>query len=177
MKFELKWKRRKRKSILIKSTYADLFKCHRKTLGIILRPILCFTFSLFWATKKARRKEGTRRRKKSNILQPQFNYSRVKLVTKKRQRVNKKHGKRKKKKGIMSSYVYGASVFFVSVLCYYNSLHCGFVFDDISAIKENRDLRPHTPLRNIFLNDFWGTPIHRVSTKHTCTHAYRSSAH
>jgi hypothetical protein len=46
--------------------------------------------------------------------------------------------------------------------CYYNSLHCSFVFDDISAIKDNRDLRPHTPLKNIFLNDFWGTPMHKV---------------
>ncbi len=56
----------------------------------------------------------------------------------------------------MTSYVYGAIVFLVSILCYYNTLSCGFVFDDISAIKENRDLRPHTPLKNIFFNDFWG---------------------
>lgn len=47
------------------------------------------------------------------------------------------------------------------VICYYNSLQCGFVFDDISAIKDNRDLRPHMPIKNIFLNDFWGTPIHK----------------
>lgn len=48
------------------------------------------------------------------------------------------------------------------MVCYYNSLQCGFVFDDISAIKDNRDLRPHMPLKNIFFNDFWGTPIHKV---------------
>ncbi|KAH1026905.1 hypothetical protein HUJ05_000501 [Dendroctonus ponderosae] len=48
------------------------------------------------------------------------------------------------------------------VACYYNSLHCDFVFDDISAIKENRDLRPHTPLKNLFFNDFWGTPMHKM---------------
>lgn len=68
------------------------------------------------------------------------------------------------KKGItiMTSYVYGATVVLVSILCYYNSLNCGFVFDDISAIKENRDLRPHSPLKNIFFNDFWGTPMHKV---------------
>ncbi|KAL1110182.1 hypothetical protein AAG570_008259 [Ranatra chinensis] len=52
-------------------------------------------------------------------------------------------------------------IFFICLLCYYNSCNCGFVFDDISAIKENRDLRPHTPLRNVFLNDFWGTPMHK----------------
>ncbi|XP_014223794.1 transmembrane and TPR repeat-containing protein CG4050 [Trichogramma pretiosum] len=44
---------------------------------------------------------------------------------------------------------------------YLNSLGCGFVFDDISAIKENRDLRSHTPLKNVFFNDFWGTPMHK----------------
>lgn len=55
-------------------------------------------------------------------------------------------------------------ILIISLLCYSNSLNCGFVFDDISAIKENRDLRPHVPLKNIFLNDFWGTPIHKVGT-------------
>ncbi|XP_049928438.1 protein O-mannosyl-transferase TMTC3 isoform X1 [Epinephelus moara] len=43
--------------------------------------------------------------------------------------------------------------------CYWNSLLCGFVFDDVSAILDNKDLRPVTPLRNLFLNDFWGTPM------------------
>ncbi|ALC41109.1 CG4050 [Drosophila busckii] len=47
------------------------------------------------------------------------------------------------------------------VLCYYNSTQCGLVFDDISAIRDNKDLRPSTPLRNVFLNDFWGTPMHK----------------
>uniref|UniRef100_A0A3Q1FBX1 Protein O-mannosyl-transferase TMTC3 n=1 Tax=Acanthochromis polyacanthus TaxID=80966 RepID=A0A3Q1FBX1_9TELE len=43
--------------------------------------------------------------------------------------------------------------------CYWNSLSCGFVFDDVSAILDNKDLRPSTPVRNLFLNDFWGTPM------------------
>ncbi|XP_059392822.1 protein O-mannosyl-transferase TMTC3-like isoform X1 [Carassius carassius] len=43
--------------------------------------------------------------------------------------------------------------------CYWNSLLCGFVFDDVSAILDNKDLRPTTPLKNLFLNDFWGTPM------------------
>lgn len=47
--------------------------------------------------------------------------------------------------------------------CYWNSLSCGFVFDDVSAILDNKDLRPNTPLRNLFLNDFWGTPMAEVS--------------
>ncbi|XP_023239348.1 transmembrane and TPR repeat-containing protein CG4050-like [Centruroides sculpturatus] len=47
--------------------------------------------------------------------------------------------------------------------CYFNALECDFVFDDMSAIRDNKDLRPTTPLCNIFLNDFWGTPIQKVS--------------
>lgn len=47
--------------------------------------------------------------------------------------------------------------------CYWNSLSCGFVFDDVSAILDNKDLRPSTPLRSLFLNDFWGTPMAEVS--------------
>ncbi|XP_055011548.1 protein O-mannosyl-transferase TMTC3 [Boleophthalmus pectinirostris] len=45
------------------------------------------------------------------------------------------------------------------VACYWNSLSCGFVFDDVSAILDNKDLRPSTPIKNLFLNDFWGTPM------------------
>ncbi|XP_036373886.1 protein O-mannosyl-transferase TMTC3 isoform X2 [Megalops cyprinoides] len=47
----------------------------------------------------------------------------------------------------------------VVIGCYWNSLSCGFVFDDVSAILDNKDLRPSTPLKNLFLNDFWGTPM------------------
>ncbi|XP_055946198.1 protein O-mannosyl-transferase Tmtc3-like [Argiope bruennichi] len=45
------------------------------------------------------------------------------------------------------------------VLCYRNSLTGDLVFDDLVAIRDNRDLRPHTPLANLFRNDFWGTPL------------------
>ncbi|XP_067123491.1 protein O-mannosyl-transferase Tmtc3-like isoform X2 [Centruroides vittatus] len=45
--------------------------------------------------------------------------------------------------------------------CYFNALECDFVFDDMSAIRDNKDLRPTTPLCNIYLNDFWGTPIQK----------------
>ncbi|XP_032378797.1 protein O-mannosyl-transferase TMTC3 [Etheostoma spectabile] len=43
--------------------------------------------------------------------------------------------------------------------CYWNSLSCGFAFDDVSAILDNKDLRPSTSLHNLFRNDFWGTPM------------------
>ena len=60
----------------------------------------------------------------------------------------------------MSSLYIAISV--VICLCYFNALHCGFVFDDNSAIGDNRDLRPTTPIQNLFWNDFWGTPMHKV---------------
>ncbi|VVC91723.1 unnamed protein product [Leptidea sinapis] len=61
----------------------------------------------------------------------------------------------------------GAILILACILVYHNCLYCGFVFDDISAIKENRDLRPQTPISNIFLNDFWGTPIHKVGKNYS----------
>lgn len=50
-----------------------------------------------------------------------------------------------------------------ALAAYSNAPQCGFVFDDISAVKDNKDLRPHTPLANLFANDFWGTPMAKVS--------------
>ncbi|XP_054720816.1 protein O-mannosyl-transferase Tmtc3-like [Uloborus diversus] len=46
-------------------------------------------------------------------------------------------------------------------LCYLGALECGFVFDDVSAIQENQDLRPTTPWSNLLANDFWGTPMYK----------------
>ncbi len=57
----------------------------------------------------------------------------------------------------------------VATAAYWNALQCGFVFDDISAIKDNKDLRPHTPLSNLFFNDFWGTLMTKVRTLSTTT--------
>jgi hypothetical protein len=52
---------------------------------------------------------------------------------------------------------------------YWNALSCEFVFDDITAIVDNKDLRPHVPLRNLLANDFWGTPM----TKEQSHKSYR----
>ncbi|XP_076332869.1 protein O-mannosyl-transferase Tmtc3-like isoform X2 [Tachypleus tridentatus] len=49
----------------------------------------------------------------------------------------------------------------LAVVVYYNSLGGELVFDDVAAIQDNRDVRPHNPLYNLFVNDFWGTPIHK----------------
>ncbi|GFU34005.1 protein O-mannosyl-transferase TMTC3 [Trichonephila clavipes] len=35
------------------------------------------------------------------------------------------------------------------------------VFDDLAAVRDNRDLRAHSPLVNLLRNDFWGTPLHK----------------
>lgn len=64
--------------------------------------------------------------------------------------------------GVPARGALAAIVAVTALAVYFNSLGCGFVFDDISAIKDNRDLRPHTPLKNVFYNDFWGTPMHKV---------------
>jgi hypothetical protein len=45
------------------------------------------------------------------------------------------------------------------VICYINSLDGGFVFDDSEAIINNEDLKPETPILNLFYNDFWGTRL------------------
>jgi len=33
------------------------------------------------------------------------------------------------------------------------------VYDDNAAIALNADIRPETPLRQIWMNDFWGVPL------------------
>ena len=63
---------------------------------------------------------------------------------------------------MLRRWVYYGCLTAAVAICYYNALHCDFVFDDVSAVKDNRDLRPHTPLSNLLYNDFWGTPMEKV---------------
>lgn len=62
-------------------------------------------------------------------------------------------------------------------ICYHNALECGFVFDDMSAIRDNKDLRPTTPISNLWWDDFWGTPIDKEqshkSYRPLCVLTYR----
>ena len=55
----------------------------------------------------------------------------------------------------------------VAVAVFYNSLQCGLVFDDESAVKNNKDLRPE--LRSwwdLLQHDFWGATLtHKESHK------------
>lgn len=55
-----------------------------------------------------------------------------------------------------------AAIFAACIIVYYNALECGFVFDDVSAVKDNADIRPETPLSDLFVHDFWGTPMIEV---------------
>lgn len=57
-------------------------------------------------------------------------------------------------------------VFTISIICFGNSINGEFVFDDSEAVINNLDLKPDTPLSNIFKNDFWGTRLtHNSSHK------------
>ncbi|XP_020791909.1 protein O-mannosyl-transferase TMTC4 isoform X2 [Boleophthalmus pectinirostris] len=47
----------------------------------------------------------------------------------------------------------------VALLCFINSYDGEFVFDDSEAIVNNKDLRPTTPLSNLWKNDFWGSNL------------------
>lgn len=51
------------------------------------------------------------------------------------------------------------TVALVALLCFINSYDGEFVFDDSEAIVNNKDLRPTTPLNNIWRNDFWGSNL------------------
>ncbi|XP_023260330.1 transmembrane and TPR repeat-containing protein 4 isoform X2 [Seriola lalandi dorsalis] len=51
------------------------------------------------------------------------------------------------------------TVALVALLCFINSYDGEFVFDDSEAIVNNKDLKPATPLNNIWTNDFWGSNL------------------
>lgn len=50
-------------------------------------------------------------------------------------------------------------VFFFAVACFVNSYQGDFVFDDSEAILSNNDLKPETPLSDLFVHDFWGSKL------------------
>ncbi|XP_060516972.1 protein O-mannosyl-transferase TMTC4 [Cylas formicarius] len=47
----------------------------------------------------------------------------------------------------------------LAFVCYCNTLWGTFVFDDSEAIIKNKDVKPDSPIAQIFENDFWGTNI------------------
>ncbi|XP_041453072.1 protein O-mannosyl-transferase TMTC3-like [Lytechinus variegatus] len=56
---------------------------------------------------------------------------------------------------------YSAGLLALVFACYSNSLSCGFVFDDVKAVVENRDLHPESSIFDLFSNDFWGMPMNK----------------
>ncbi|XP_061165733.1 protein O-mannosyl-transferase TMTC4-like [Saccostrea echinata] len=50
-------------------------------------------------------------------------------------------------------------VFLFAITCFVNSYHGDFVFDDSEAILSNNDLKPETPLSDLFVHDFWGNKL------------------
>ena len=90
---------------------------------------------------------------------------------------------------------------------YLNSLHGEFVFDDLIAVVDNKDVQPETPLSDVFSHDFWGqnledwqarptpgaaedpqqsTPLHVLLSRersrvprfvHACQHVRRAQSH
>ena len=72
---------------------------------------------------------------------------------------------------------YQVLITLASFICFYNSLENDLVHDDIFAIKNNKDIRPETPLWNIFANDFWGRnlldPKSHKSYRPLCTLTFR----
>ena len=67
--------------------------------------------------------------------------------------------------GKHSFHIYSAILCVTVAVCYLKALDCGFCFDDVSAIIDNKDLRPRTPIINLFWNDFWGTPMRMVGNE------------
>ncbi|XP_048247495.1 protein O-mannosyl-transferase TMTC4-like [Haliotis rufescens] len=65
----------------------------------------------------------------------------------------------------LSFSVASVLVFCLAVLCFANSHDAGFVYDDLRAIINNRDLIPETPLTAIFAHDFWGQELDEKSHK------------
>ena len=56
-------------------------------------------------------------------------------------------------------------VFVLSVLCFCVSYDGDFLFDDVRAVTENKDVLPETPLSEVFRNDYWGQRM-TSSTSH-----------
>lgn len=57
-----------------------------------------------------------------------------------------------------------AMVVVIAVLSYLNSLNGDFVHDDIPAIVTNPDVTGSSTLKQLLLNDFWGTPMGDVNS-------------
>ena len=62
--------------------------------------------------------------------------------------------------------VRGAAVLcaIVAIVVYFNTLDCGFCYDDFVAISGNGDVLGKNPWNALLWNDFWGRPIQSVTS-------------
>ena len=61
-----------------------------------------------------------------------------------------------------------SAAFLLSLACYLNSLsgELPVVHDDISAVRDNQDLRSSTPFAQLHRDDFWGEPMRSGAVSH-----------
>ncbi|KAI5643540.1 hypothetical protein NE865_04342 [Phthorimaea operculella] len=64
----------------------------------------------------------------------------------------------------VSDFAIYSMVVATAVLSYVNSLNGDFVHDDIPAIVTNGDVTGRNSLKQLFLDDFWGTPMADVNS-------------
>ena len=57
----------------------------------------------------------------------------------------------------LSDTVMLAVILLVAIGVSYNTVYGDFVFDDERGVVKNMDLRPTTPLLDLFKHDFWGS--------------------
>ena len=58
-----------------------------------------------------------------------------------------------------SKYVCQLIIGTIALICYINSVHGDFAFDDTEAVLSNKDVNPKTPLSEVFSDDFWGNNL------------------
>ncbi|KAK3095523.1 hypothetical protein FSP39_015624 [Pinctada imbricata] len=59
----------------------------------------------------------------------------------------------------LSYHTSAVIVFVLAVGCFINSYNGDFVFDDSEAVLTNDDLKPSTPVVDLFKHDFWGNKL------------------
>ena len=62
-------------------------------------------------------------------------------------------------RAVTDPVLFTAASCLVAAACYLYSLKCALVHDYIFAIRNNPDVRPETPIMDLFRNDFWGKPM------------------
>lgn len=83
----------------------------------------------------------------------------LKVLTAKMKRRSLPTVREEKKSIYISDFAIYSLVTATAVLSYMNSLNGEFVHDDIPAIVTNSDVTGENSLKQLLLDDFWGTPM------------------